>query len=73
MISRMAQWVKRKVQGKPYDPKADPIVQMLTEAKDHASQAAKDSRESVRQNMLEAAILHDRLHANGGNGERYVE
>ena len=74
MITRMVEWVRRKAQGEPYNPAADPIARMLTDAKDRALQEAEKSHQALRQNRLEAALLHDRLKAqNGGPGARRME
>lgn len=73
MISKMVDWMRRKVQGDPYDPNQDPIALMLDEAKEQATKATQESRQSLQQNRLEAAIMHDRLNAQRRQNGRPME
>jgi hypothetical protein len=73
MIAHMVQWIRGKFQTEPYDPDADPIAKMLADVTTESQLAAHESRESVQQNRLEAAILHDRLKPNGGERARPME
>ena len=61
MIRRLWKCIKQSVHPIPYVPERDPVWKALKNSVDESVKVAQESQNRAKRNLLEFALLHERL------------